>query len=87
MLIKLFPPFDVERRKLEVDLNGPMSLKALLEKLKLAEPWFQPYIPSQMSDEALRNHLLVLVNGKEGKIEDIVQTTDQIELLAPINGG
>lgn len=87
MFIKLFPPFDMDHHKIEVQLNEPMSLQVLLEKLKLTEAWLEPYVPSQMSDETLRNRLLVFINGKEGKIEDIVRNTDHIELLSPISGG
>lgn len=87
MLIKFYPPFDVGNRFLEMPSPEPISVQQMLQRLSAEYTGFAAFLPAEMSDEAVRNRMLIFVNGQVARLRDALSDRDVVEVVGPISGG
>lgn len=86
MLIEFSKPFDKEfGERIEIELEGTLTLKELIELLALRFSGFKRF--SLEDDSSLSAHMMFARNGRILRLSDHLQAGDVIHLFLPGTGG
>jgi len=89
MLIKLYGPFNekIGKTLLEFKIEGELPLSEFSKKLVEEFPIFRSYITGEKSLDILNSIFFIARNGTLLTPEDMVKNEDELEIMAPLDGG
>lgn len=89
MLIKLYSPFSesIGKDLLEIRIEGEISLSEFSTKLVEQFPSFRNYVTGEKSFDLLNSIFFVARKGTLLRPGDIVRDEDELEIMAPVEGG
>ena len=64
--------------------HGPLPVKAILHELGSQYPLFSNYL-GQVND--IEEYLLILTEGREMRLDSMVQPGEKLILVTPVSGG
>ena len=88
MRIIAHPPFDTILGTTELTFDTPsLTLWELLEKIARKYPSFRRQLPTEATDEALRQRLLPIGESHIYSVNDPIPTHATVNIFPPISGG
>lgn len=89
MLIKFYGPFNekIGKSLVKFRIEGEISLTELSGKLVERYPALKDYATGNKSYDILNSIFFVARKGELLKPEDVVRNEDELEIIAPIDGG
>lgn len=76
----------VGKEEVELDLNSPTKVKDILRMVSERYPGFKDYADKD-TDERMATHMVILLQDKVLRLEDLVESGATIQIMAPIAGG
>jgi len=76
----------VGREEVELDLDSPAKVREILRMVAERYPGFKEYA-DKGTDEQIATHMVVLLQDKVLRLEDLVEAGATIQIMAPIAGG
>lgn len=89
MLIKLYGPFRerIGKDLLEISIEGEISLSEFSRKLVEQFPSFRNYVTGEKGFDILNSIFFVARKGTLLTPGDMVKDEDELEIMAPVEGG
>ncbi|MDH7500782.1 MAG: MoaD/ThiS family protein [candidate division NC10 bacterium] len=76
----------VGRDEVELDLDSPAKVREILKMVAERYPGFKEYA-DKGTDEQISTHMVVLLQDKVLRMEDVVESGATLQVMAPIAGG
>lgn len=87
MVIRFYGPFSkIAGKERRLDLEAPITLRALIERLAEAVPGLAPYA-EERSDTALAAHVMFIRKGRNLRLSDRLEDGDTLQVVLPSTGG
>lgn len=89
MRIRFYGPFNerIGKNLVEFNLEGEISLGEFSKRLVSQFPVFREFLTGEKSYAILNSIFFVARRGKLLGPEDIVRDEDELEVMAPVDGG
>ena len=89
MVIMLHGPFNekIGRKSVEFKVEGKVSLAELSERLVEQFPQFREYLTGDGKGGFLNSIFFVARRGVLLQGEDLIENEDELEMMAPLDGG
>ncbi|MFQ5710599.1 MAG: MoaD/ThiS family protein [Candidatus Geothermarchaeales archaeon] len=88
--VKFYAHFqDITHKKTEeFEVAGTeVRVEDFLQILAKRFPNMKSYLPSAKGEEALSRNMVILVNGREARLSDVIREGDEVGVLPPVFGG
>jgi molybdopterin converting factor small subunit len=77
----------VGREEVELDLHSPTRVKDIIRMVSERYPGFKEYADEGANEEKIATHMVILLQDKVLRLEDLVDSDSTIQIMVPIAGG
>ena len=87
-MVRYYPPLDDHTgiREEKINVKDMAQVTDLLKEVIRIHKELRSYL-STKSDEALRRHVIIMIEGNMARLEDYLKDGNTVKLLPPVAGG